>query len=264
MSDYAGEKTLDPTPHRRQQARQEGHVAKSHDLSSAAMLLLSVAVLACLGGSLAGFLADYCRKQLGGQAWLATDAAAVTNHWNATLAALGQHALPILGLLCLAGVAVNVLQTGFLFLPQRVSVDLSRLSPARGWQRIFSSAGLAQLGFGLLKLVAVLAAAGAVLYQQRGDFLALCAMSPPQLAHGLCQLLLSTGLKLGAALLALAVLDYAYQRWRHERDLRMTPQELQEEMRNLEGNPQTIARRKQMQRGAASRIVAEPGVADPP
>ena len=75
MPDYAGEKTLEPTPHRRQQARQEGHVAKSHDLGSAAMLLLGLAVLVTLGGSLAGFLADYCRNQLGGRPWLAADAA---------------------------------------------------------------------------------------------------------------------------------------------------------------------------------------------
>jgi flagellar biosynthetic protein FlhB len=248
MSDYAGEKTLEPTPHRRQQARQQGHVAKSHDLGSAAMLLLGLAVLMTLGGSLAGFLADYCRNQLGGRPWLAVDTGLVTNEWNAVLWALGRRLLPIMGLLCLAGVAASVLQTGFLFLPQRLSLDFGRLSPARGWQRIFSSAGLAQLGFGVLKLVVVLGAAGAVLYQQRGALLALSALPPPALLHGLAQLLLWTGLKLGAALLVLAMLDYAYQRWRHERDLRMTPQELREEMRNLEGNPQVIARRKQLMR----------------
>ncbi len=252
MPDYAGEKTLEPTPHRRQRARQEGHVAKSHDLGSAAMLLLGLGVLMTLGGSLAGFLADYCRNQLGGQPWLTTDAATVTSQSSTVLWALGRRLLPILGLLCLAGVAVNVLQTGFLFLPQRLSLDFGRISPARGWQRIFSSAGLAQLAFGVLKLAAVLGAAGAVLYQQRGALLALAALPPPALLDGLAQILLWTGLKLGGALLVLAVLDYAFQRWRHERDLRMTPQELREEMRNLEGNPQVIARRKQMMRSHCS------------
>jgi len=60
-----------------------------------------------------------------------------------------------------------------------------------------------------------------------------------------------TALKVGAALLILALLDYAYQWWRHEQDLKMTPQELREELRNLEGNPQFIARRKQTQRDLA-------------
>jgi flagellar biosynthetic protein FlhB len=251
MPDYSGEKSLDPTPHRRQQARQEGHVAKSHDLGSAAMLLLGLAVLMTLGGSLAGFLAEYCRSQLGGRPWLVADAEFLTGEWNAVLWALGRRLLPILGLLCLGGVAVNVLQTGFLFLPQRLSFDFGRISPAHGWQRIFSFAGLVQLGFGVFKLIAVLGAAAAVLYQQREAVLGLAALPPPALAHGMAQVLLWTGLKLGAALLVLAVLDYAYQRWRHERDLRMTPQELREEMRNLEGDPQVIGRRKQMQRELA-------------
>src|SRR5450830_1361528 len=138
MPDYAGEKNLEPTPHRRQQARHEGHVAKSQDLGSAAMLLVGVAVVLTLGGGLAGFLVEYCRSQLGGQPLLAANIETVAGEWNATLWAVGRHLLPILGLLCLAGVAVNVLQTGFLFLPQKLSFDITRLDPIRGWQRICS------------------------------------------------------------------------------------------------------------------------------
>ena len=64
----------------------------------------------------------------------------------------------------------------------------------------------------------------------------------------MAQILFWIALKVGAALLVLAILDYAYQWWRHEQDLKMTPQELREELRNLEGNPQLIARRKQVRR----------------
>jgi len=115
MPDYAGEKSLDPTPHRRQQARREGHVAKSHDLGSAVMLLAGLGLLMTLGGGLAEFLIAYCRSQLGGQPWLTIDAETVTSHWTATLWTLGRYLLPILGLLCLAGVTVNVLQSDFCF-----------------------------------------------------------------------------------------------------------------------------------------------------
>ena len=67
----------------------------------------------------------------------------------------------------------------------------------------------------------------------------------------MAQILLWTALKVGAALLVLAMLDYAYQRWRHEQDLKMTPQELREELRNLEGDPQLRARRKHVQHDLA-------------
>ena len=173
----SGDKSLEPTPHRRQQARQEGHVAKSQDLGSAAMLLLGVGVVMMLGGGLVGFLVNYCRSQLGGQPVLTVNAESVASQWNATLWALGRYLLPILGLLCLAGVAVNVLQTGFLFLPQKLSFDLSRISPIRGWQRIFSAGGMVHLGFGMFKLIVVFTVAGAVLYNQREALLGLVALA---------------------------------------------------------------------------------------
>jgi len=248
MADHAGEKTLEPTPHRRQQARLEGHVVKSQDLGSAGMLLLGLAVLMMLGGGVVGFLVHYCRDQLGGQPWVSVDAEFAVDHWNAAMWALGRYLLPILGLLCLAGVAVNVLQSGFLFLPQKLSFDFTRLSPLGGLQRIFSASNGVHLGFGIFKLAVVLAVGGVVLYNQRMALLELTALAPPALAVRMAQILLWTALKIGAALLILAVLDYAYQWWRHEQDLKMTPQELREELRDLEGNPQVIARRKQTQR----------------
>jgi flagellar biosynthesis protein FlhB len=255
MADYAGEKTLDPTPHRRQQARLEGHVAKSHELGSAAVLLAGLATLVMLGGGLVGFLVEYCRSQLGGEPWMAADAAVIVEHWNATLWNLGRRLLPILGLLCLAGVAANVLQFGFLFLPQRLAMDLSRLDPLQGLRRIFSASGMVRLTIGVVKLIAVAAIAGVVLYGQREALIGLIAMAPAPLAMQMTNILFWTALKIGGALLALSMLDYAYQWWRHEQDLKMTPQELREELQNLEGNPQIAARRKQIQRDMAVKRV---------
>ena len=115
MQDFAGEKTLEPTPHRRERARREGHVARSQDLGSAAVLLLGLGTLVMLGGGLAGYLVEYCRGQLGGQAWLVVDQDFILGQWNGMLGALGRRLLPILGLLCVAAVAASVLQIGFLF-----------------------------------------------------------------------------------------------------------------------------------------------------
>ena len=251
MPDYAGEKTFDPTPHRRQQARREGHVAKSRDLGSAVVLLAGLGVLAMLGGGLVGFLVDYCRHQLGGEPWLTIDAEFAVNHWYATIWALGRYLLPILGLLCLAGVAVNVLQVGFLFLPQRLAFDVTRINPLQGLRRIFSSTGAVHLGAGIVKMAIVLAVACVVLYSQREAIIGLIGLTPVGIAVQMAYLLFWTVLKIGAALLVLALLDYAYQWWRHEQDLKMTPQELREELKNLEGNPQVIGRRKQVQRDLA-------------
>jgi flagellar biosynthetic protein FlhB len=253
MSDYAGEKTLEPTPHRRQQARQEGHVAKSHDLGSAAMLLLGATILLMFGGGLAGFLVEYGRNRLGGQFEVVADQEFCVGLWNSTLGSLSRFLFPILGLIFLAGIAVNVLQTGFLFLPQQLAFDFSRVSPIRGWQRIFSSGGMVRLGFGLLKLAVVATVVGVVFCNQRDAFWKLASLAPSSLAVEMTQLLLWIVLKIGAALFVLAILDYVYQWWRHEQDLKMTPQELREELQNLEGDPKAVARRKEAQRDLSSR-----------
>jgi flagellar biosynthesis protein FlhB len=258
MSEYAGEKTLEPTPHRRQQARREGHVAKSQELGSAALLLVGLGVLTMLGGGLVHFLVEYCRNQLGGDAWLTIDASSAVDHWNGTLWTLGRYLLPILGLLCLTGVAVNVLQFGLLFLPQRLAMDFARLSPIQGLQRMFSAGSMVRLGFGLGKLAIVLAVAAVVLYKQRDALVGLAALDPSAVAVRMTQILFETVLKVGAALLVLALLDYGYQWWRHEQDLKMTAQELREELRNLEGNPEVIAKRKQTQRELVSQRRPEP------
>lgn len=248
MAEYAGDKTLDPTPHRRQQARSEGHVAKSQDLVSAVLLLAGLATLMMLGGGLVAFLVEYCRSQLGGEPWITTDAEFVVSHWNGTLWTLARYLLPILGLLCLVSLAVNVLQVGFLFLPQRLAIDFGRLDPLRGLQRIFSGSSMVHLGLGIVKMVIVSAVAFVVLYHQCDAILGLTDLAPAAIALQMTQIVFWTAMKVGAALLVLAILDYAYQWWRHEQDLKMTPQELREELRNLEGNPQVISRRKQVQR----------------
>jgi len=263
MSEQTGDKTFDPTPHRRQQARQEGHVARSSDLCSAGVLLLGLAILMMLGSGLANFLLNYCRQQLGGEISLTPDAEVAVHHGTTILWGLGRYLLPILGLLCLAGVAVNVVQIGFLFLPERLSMDLARIDPLLGMQRIFSMNNAMRFGFGLLKTLVVLAVACVVVYGQRQAIAQLAQLPVPQLAVQLTQILMWTAIKVGGALLLLSLLDYAFQWWKHEQDLKMTPQELREELRNLEGNPQVIARRKQMQReGGASRASSAVPLAD--
>ena len=204
-----------------------------------------------LGGGLAGVPGRILPQPTRRPALAQHRADAVVNHWTTTLWALGRCLLPILGLLCLAGVAVNVLQIGFLFLPQRLAFDLVAARSAAGhcaassprpawfnWASASSSYGRpGRGGRGALRPMRV---------DPRPD-----RSGPAAIAQQTAQIVFWTAMKVAGALLVLAILDYAYQWWRHEQDLKMTPQELREELRNLEGNPQVIARRKQVQRDLA-------------
>ncbi len=251
MAESSGDKSQDPTPHRRQQAREEGQVAQSPDLASAGILIAGLLILLVLGGQLVEFFTGLAEQQLGGEAWLSADRDFAVSQIFATLLQLAQVLSPLLGLLLLAAVLVHIFQTGFLWVPEKLALDFSRLSPLKGFGRIFSLSNAVRLVMGLFKVLIVSMVAFWSLYHRRDEILGISGLDLPQIAAFIVDITLWTSLKIAMALLILAILDYAYQRWKHEQDLRMTQQEVREEMKNLQGDPQVIARRRQVQRQLA-------------
>ena len=252
MPEQDGDKSQDATPHRRQEARKQGQVAKSQDLGSAVLLLLGTSAVLMLGGAIVDFFDGYTRKQLGGGgAWLTADLDFAMVQWNTTLWEVARVILPIFVILLFGAIFINVAQIGFLFLPDKLSFDLSRLSPLKGLKRLFAISNFVRLAFGIFKIIVIATVALVSLYAERDTLLGLTGMAIHPIATFMIETLLWTTVKIGIALLILALLDYAFQRWKHEQDLRMTSQEIREEMKNLEGNPEVIARRRQVQRQLA-------------
>lgn len=257
MADQAGEKTLEATPHRRQQAREEGQVVYSQDLSSAALLVVGVLLLKYWGADVVEMTGQYMRRQLGVVGPLTYEQGDIVLQTHTLILTLGKALIPILGLLAVAGVCGTLFQVGPLFVPNRLAPDWSRLSPAAGLKRIVSLAGTVRLGFGIFKVAVVSAVAGTVLYQRCDEILAASALAPGELARLLIETTLSTALWVGVALFVLALFDFAFQKWKHEQDLRMTRQEVLDEMKNLQGDPHIIARRKSIQRQMALNRMGE-------
>lgn len=248
MAEEFGDKTHEATPYRRQKAREEGQVVKSQDLASAALLMAAILVLGYFGRGLADFLAALVKDYLGGEAWLTSDVASSSQELLRIGAGLAMYLLPILGLLLLAAILVQVGQVGFLFLPEKLALDPKRINPLSNFGRIFSLTSAVHLGFGLFKVGLILLVALWSLWQERGRLTGLVDLSAAEIAGYLFDLTFWTGVKIAGALLVLAVLDYGYLFWKHEQDLRMTSQELREELKQQQGDPQIASRRKQVQR----------------
>lgn len=248
MAGEAAEKTQDPTPHRRQQAREEGQLAKSQDLGSAAILLAGIAALLLTGKRMVEFFYQYAQSAWGEVGAQSVDTSFAVTTWNQTLAGLAPALLPLLMVLVVVAALVDMMQVGLLWLPNKLVPDLSRLNPIQGLGRIFSVAGAVKLLFGVLKILLVGGIAFWSLYRQRYTIMGLAALDLPQLAWYLTEVLLWTALKIAGFLFLLALLDYGYQWWRNEQDMRMTVEEVREEMRNLQGDPQILSRRRAVQR----------------
>src|SRR5262245_20148676 len=211
-----GDKTHEATPYRRQKAREEGQVVRSQDLASAGLLIVGLLILwyFCRGlaGSLAGLTSDY----LGGEAWLTIDSRAVAHQSLAIASWLAMGLLPVLGLLLVAAIIAHLGQFGFLYLPQKVALDWQRINPLHNSGRIFSIANAVHLGFGLLKVLLIVAVAGWSLWGERGQLMELASRASPEIGAYLLSVLLWTSLKIGGSLAVLALFDYGYQFWKHE------------------------------------------------
>ncbi|TWT86504.1 Flagellar biosynthetic protein FlhB [Pseudobythopirellula maris] len=263
MADQSGEKSFEATQHRKDKAREQGQVPYSQDLGSALLLIVGAGLMRMLGGGVSNYFANLTTRYLGEPISLRADEQQLVSQANELLEQTGAVMLPFLGLLLLAGVATSILQVGFLFVPERLQPDIGRINPLKGFGRIFSSQGAAKLGFGLFKVLIVAAVSVAVLWSRQSQVLEAAALDTMALAT----LLFNTGFEtmfwVGFALLVLALADFAFQKWKHSQDLMMTAQEMKEEMKNLQGNPEVAARRRQVQRQMAlNRIGSEVPKAD--
>lgn len=249
MDDFQ-DKTHDATQHRRDKAAEEGQVPRSQDLTAAILLLAGMLMMLYFGQSIADFLGEEMRSHLT-TAWTRFERHDATSHVYELSAKFGWALLPLLGLLVVLAVGVNLGQVGFLFLPDKVAFDPSHLDPVAGFERVFSLNNAVRLGFGMFKVAVAMVVAGWCLWNEQESLAALPTLSLTQVASYLFTTCMSVGIKVTASLLVLAVIDYLYQWWKNEEDLRMTTQEIREEMKQMQGDPQTIARRRQIMRQMA-------------
>jgi flagellar biosynthesis protein FlhB len=248
MIEDVGDKTEDTTPRRREEARRQGLVARSADLTTAAALTAALLLLRWTGADLVRAMKALVERGLSGQGqslYVEVDAAAL---------GIGRAMLPLLGGMAVVALGVNLAQAGFVIGGKR---------QRRGRGRMLDEAAWARLGMNVLKLVVVGAAAWWAIGDRLGQIVSVESRGMGQLLVSGAGLVYAIGLRVGLALLGLAVLDYGYQYWRRERSLRMTRQEVKEELRRMEGDPKLKLRRRQaaLQMGV-HRLLGDVAAAD--
>ncbi len=254
MADNA-ERTEAPTPRRRTEARSRGQIARSHDLTSA---LLLTGGLLCMRWFAPQMMASLMRSMRENLTFLQPDDSAklevgriVATVAMTVLTAAG----PImLGLLVMAVVA-NVLPVGWLLTGHPLQPTLNKLNPINGVKRLFSTRVLMQMVMNLLKLTVVSAVAYSAISSRLDEIVLAIGVGGWHQVVVLSRVLYDVGLQLALVLFVVALLDYIWQRYKHERDLRMTKEEIKEEMRRMEGDPIVKSRRRKMQFAAAMQRI---------
>jgi flagellar biosynthetic protein FlhB len=162
-----------------------------------------------------------------------------------------------------AGIMANLIQSGPVFSAFPLQPTFDKIDPFKGAQRILSRRALVRLVANLAKLGAIVWISYAAITGDYERIVALSGMSVGEIVTRGADVVLGLGLKLAAIFIVLAILDYMYQRWQYQQDLRMTKQELREEMKRMEGDPLIREQRRHIQRQLAmQRMAAEVPKAD--
>lgn len=251
MADPA--RTEQATPRRKQEARKRGQIARSTEMTAALVLLAMLMWFKYFGMDMLSAMAAEGRHYWGNLRG---------NDFTVDMAMAGGSALifrgmiilaPLLLLLMFVGVLSNIAQFGILFTSTPITPKLDHLNPASGFKRIFSTRTMVDMVKAIFKVAIVTWVAWSVISTSFHDMLMQSVRPVNVSAAAAGALAFSLGIKVVLALLALAVLDYLYQRWEYDRSLRMTRQEVRDEYRQLEGDPLVKARIRQLQREASRR-----------
>jgi len=247
------EKTEKATPKKRRDAKKKGQVAKSREVASVAVLMAGLSTLSLFGSMIYGHIRCIMHR---GFSMIATPTLGIADlldlgHW------LVQHFIvmvaPVMIAVVAIGVLSNVLQTGTVASWEPIRPKLSHLDPIKGTGRLFSKQSVMELFKSLAKLSIV---SGIAYWTVKGEikhFLSLSGMDVSGIAVYILKVAFKIYIRVSVVMIFLAVIDYAFQKWQFEQQMKMTKQEVKEEFKQTEGDPLTRSRIKRIQFEMAKR-----------
>lgn len=247
MSEEDGDKTEAPTPRRRQEAREQGNIARSPDLTAALLLLATLMLLNATGTKVVAALKALVGKMLSPSSLADFSGTGAAESFGFALAQVGAALAPLLAGVVLVAVLANVAQVGLFLDPKRLAPNVEALNPFRGLSKLAGGKMKpAQMLLSALKLVGLAMVAYSAIHDRINDILGAQNLDFLQIFSLGAGTIYAIALRVGVALLVIAIVEYGYQRWRIEQELKMTKQEVKEEMRRMEGDPKIKQRRRQI------------------
>lgn len=253
MSQDKQEKVFDPTPQRLRKAREDGNVFKSQEIQSVGMLMVGLSTLGLMSKDIFDMLEGVTRET-----FLEASVAPLTHASAAALieqtgVQLMEVMAPYFGAMLVAAVAVNVGQTGWNLTAKPLEPKANRISPLQGFKRIFSSKGL----FGAVKAAVKVGVVGPIAYanieNHLPDLLTLHVLSIQDILGLANEWMFALVIQMIGMLLILSGFDFSFEKWKHKSDLKMSKQEIKDEMKQNEGSPEVKQKRREIAFKLANR-----------
>lgn len=249
----SGEKTEEATPRKKKKAREEGQVAKSLEITTAAILVGMFTLLKFFGPFMIRELIDIMKVAF--RSILMEDVSVQTMSqvyfFYAGKAAI--IILPILGTSFLIGLISNLAQVGWHITTKPLIPKFNKLNPVSGFKRILSMRSLVELVKSILKLSIISIIVYLTLRDYEKLMLRLYETDVYETYAYIGNIVIDLGIRVGLYFIIVAATDFAYQKYKHKKDLKMTKQEIKEEHKMSEGNPEIKSKIRQKMREAAMR-----------
>ena len=261
-----GDKTEKATPKKLDDARKEGRVARSSDLINGFMLLLMFFVLKLFGGIMANLFLNSFVKYYNKASDISMevfDVKQAVNLSNEIVIDIVIASLPVLIGSFVVALVGNIVQVGWKVTGKPLKPKLDRLNPIGGFKRMFSQEKVVELIKSILKVLAIALVAYNEVKDRWKFILNLYDFEFMQAVLNIFDIVLDVGIKISVIFVIIGLADFGYQKWKHLHDLRMSKQEVKDEMKQSEGDPQIKGQiRQKMREGARRRMMQDLPKAD--
>ncbi|HKJ95736.1 MAG TPA: flagellar biosynthesis protein FlhB [Gammaproteobacteria bacterium] len=251
------EKTEDPTPKRRKDAKEKGQVPRSRELNTTLAMLAAAGSLIVFGHHMFEGLTSMLEQVIRHAGRFAFDPNAPVRLLHTAIGDGLLTVLPFVLVMFVVSLVAPVALGGWSFSGKSMAPKFEKINPLKGLKRIFGTSGLVELGKALAKVVLVGVIGAGMLWMQRDDFRTLAGESLRSgMAHA-AHVFFGTFFVLAASMILIALIDVPYQLWSHNKKLKMTLQEVKDEMKDTEGKPEVKGRIRQLQQQMAQGRMME-------
>lgn len=259
MPEQSGQdKTESASAKRRSEAKEKGNVAKSADLNSVAVMFMGIIALKFMAPDIMDSFSRFTIETFRSLVSIDITPDKIVPQIGDFITLFAGIIGPVLILLLVAGLAANIAQVGFMYANKALEPNFEKLNPLKGLKRLFSLRSIVETIKGIIKIVIVGTVSYMVLTKHLADYWIVANMTAAQVMAFLGGMFLELGLKVAFALLVLALLDFAYQKYEYEKSLKMTKQEVKDEQKQYEGSAETKGRIRSAQRQASrNRMMAQ-------
>lgn len=251
--DDAQEKTEQPTGRRREEAKDKGQVAKSQELNSVAVLIAGMIAYKALSDMFGNTILQFMRTTYIESSFMQITVNSFPAQLIGFMKVIALILLPVLLIVLFGALVSNVAQVGFMVAKKVLIPDFNKISPLSGIKKLFSLRSIVELLKGILKITILALVSYSVITKHQDSFAFLAYKSASEIMAALGFVLIELTFKITLALLVMAAADYAYQKYEHEKSLKMSKQDVKEENKQDEGSPEVKGKIKSLQLQATRR-----------